>query len=669
MTPAIYHCSSEPFRFFGRESELALLDQASRGGPESVVALVGPGGQGKTAIVRHWLEENRTREDLAGLFFWSFYRGKDSDLFLRTLYSVSEGRSDVPEVSAGLCVDRLLHRLPRERWVVLLDGAEVVQHETGSWQGRFVHPELARLIEELAGMRQPGVLVLTTRFPTPTLATRNHARIVDLGALDAASACGLLRSLGVDGTEQELLAAAQACGLHAKAVELLGTLLVHYFERRSSRHAELPVESEGDGSPEERHVARVLGAFHKHLPQDRQDIVALATAFRHPPTQRRVLEYLASPPVDHLLRETWGRTYPPLSGRGAKELRAILEELVSLRLLERVEAGRTEEGEDGLVLDAHPLVRRGFEHLSRAGGAQAGAHTRAGFLRGRPDRRPPLRLEEAREEVELFHAWCDAGMWNEADAVLVALDNPKQRFLAPAFERDLLLRFFPEGDLREPPLWQGFGRWRSLAICLEMLGEFEDALAVYRPADAPLRGDALIALGRLETLLATAQVPHPWQNLWQAYRAHALALAGRSEEALALGRRCLPMDIYEWVHVFECFHRLDRLDLIDLPSLRYRQPFAQENRWADLARRRMEVDFAAWKGEPGLDTSYRSIVEEYDRAGLPYERALTRLRFAHLLHRQGDTNEALAVVAAGRDLCRRHRMAGLEKDFAAFESD
>ena len=108
-----------------------------------------------------------------------------------------------------------------------------------------------------------------------------------------------------------------------------------------------------------------------------------------------------------------------------------------------------------------------------------GAHARAGFLRGRPDRRKPATLEEAREEIELFHAHCDAGLWNEADGVLVALDNPKHRFLAPAFERDVLLRFFPGQDHRQRPLWPGFGRYRSLAICFELLGQFDAALDTY----------------------------------------------------------------------------------------------------------------------------------------------------------------------------------------------
>ena len=53
--PAIHHCTSHPLRFFGRLDELALLDRALGGGEPSVAAMIGPGGQGKTAIVQHWL--------------------------------------------------------------------------------------------------------------------------------------------------------------------------------------------------------------------------------------------------------------------------------------------------------------------------------------------------------------------------------------------------------------------------------------------------------------------------------------------------------------------------------------------------------------------------------------------------------------------------------------
>jgi hypothetical protein len=587
--PRILHCTSEALRFFGRTAELALLDDALTEGGPSVVALVGPGGQGKTAIVQHWLHALGT--PVAGLFLWSFYRGKDADLCLREWLAYAEGLPALPEVSGSYCVDRLLAVLRRERWAVVLDGAEVVQHEEGPWSGRFLHPDLGRLLEELSSAPMPGVVALTTRFDLPTLQRRPAFRQVTLDRLDPHSARELLRSLGAGGDEHDLDALAGVAGRHAKAVELLGTYLVRFQNAQVSSTPDDPTQArsasegtsprlrfglvEGEESPRlrfglveegdvETSVARILELFQQALPQEEQDVLALATAFREPPTEALLLDYLASPAVRALLHGPWGRTYAPLAERGPDWLAACVQELVSLRLLERVGPGAVP------VIDAHPLVRRGFEHVAGPAGRRHSALARAGFLRGRPDRRRPETLEQAREAIELFHAHCDAGLWNEADGALLALENPKHRFLAPAVERDLLLRFFPGGDWHRPPLWPGFGRWRSLAICLEMLGQYEDALEVYRPADAALRGDALIALGQLGELLDTPQMAAPWQTLWQSYRCHALCLAGRTEEALRLARSLVPVDVYEWAHVFECLLRCDALDLLDLRSVLYR---------------------------------------------------------------------------------------------------
>jgi hypothetical protein len=653
----IHHCTSQPYRFFGRSAELALLDQALAGGAPSVVALVGPGGQGKTAIMQHWLEHlDPTRCD--GVFLWSFYRGKDSDLCVRELYAYAEGLTQAPEVAASWCVDHLLPRLRRERWALVFDGTEVAQHDSGAWHGRFLHPELGRLLEELASEPMPGVMVLTTRFPLPTLEHRRHARLLSLGCLDAVSARGLLRSLGLNGRDAELDAVAAVGGGHAKAVELLGTFLVRFHGGDPARHTQLPAAIVEDGaSEEEQRVARVLAAYQAALPAELQDILALATAFRDPPTEARLLEYLASPPVHALLHETWGRHYVPFAERPAAWLQSQVDEPVRLRLLERVGRSTNEPA----VIDAHPLVRRSFEHV--LGGRGHSAKARAGFLRGRPDRRRPATLEQAREEVELFHAYCDAGLWNEADSTFVAIDNPKHRFLVPAFERDLLLRFFPAGDWRQPPLWSGFGRYRSLAICFELLGQFADALAVYRDSDAALRGDALLALGQLQPLLKQSQAAHPWQPLWQAYRAHALCLAGRTPEAIALARTLVPVDMYEWVHVFECLLRAGELAALDLHSIAFRTPHAAEHRWSDLARQRLRLDYQRLT-EPvaDLDAEYRILLEAYDRGGLPYERTLTRLSYSRWLLARGDDAAAEVVNGVTLTLARQHAMRIAEAD-------
>ena len=662
--PCIHHCTSEPYRFFGRDAELALLDDALHSGGESVVALIGPGGQGKTAIAQHWLERLHALEDRPdGVFLWSFYRGKDADMCLRSLFEYAEDLDQPPELSASYCVDHLLPRLRRERWAIVLDGTEVVQYDSGSWLGRFLHPELGRLIEDLSAEPMPGVVVLTTRFPLPTLTTRRHCRLVSLSGLDAASGRALLTSLGVRGEPAVLDQVAEAGGHHAKAVELLGTFLVSYHRGDAAAHKELPALPRVEGASEEEHrVTRVLAAFQQALPRETQDILALATAFRDPPSEPRLLHYLASDPVLTLLHDTWGRTYPPFVRRPSGWLREQIQRLIDLRLLERV-------GRAGLasapVIDAHPLVRRAFDQALGAGRQSQSAGTRAGFLRGRPDRRRPDTLEQAREEVEMFHAYCDAGLWEEADSTFVALDNPKHRFLSPVLERDLLLRFFPNGDWRRPPRWAGFGRYRSLAISFELLGQFEDALAAYREADAALRGDALLALGQLGPLLEQPSVPPPWQTLWKAYRCHALCLVGRIAEAVALAKSLVPVDVYEWVHVFECLLRAGQLTALDVGSILFRPPHAGEHRWADLARRRMRADYVRLVGHTApfnLGREYGDLLDAYDRGGLPFERALTRLSYAAWLLHGSQSEQAESVSRVALNLARQHNMRVLEAD-------
>jgi hypothetical protein len=661
----IHHSTSEPYRFFGRARELQLLDMAVAGGDASLVALVGPGGQGKTAIVQHWLERLQAAEPRPdGVFLWSFYRGKDADLCLRALYGYALGMPQPPDLSASYCVDHLLPILRRERWAVLLDGTEVAQYDSGSWQGRFLHPELGRLLEELASEPMPGAVVLTTRFTLPTLARRRHAYVLSLEALDADSARALLGSLGVHGGSASLDAVVDAGGRHAKAVELLGTFLARYHAGDARRLGELPAAPDlGDASDEERRVARVLAVYQDALALELQDMIALATAFRDPPTQTRLLEYLASAPVHALLHETWQRHYFPFQERPSGWLKARLQELVGLRLLERV--GRSGPGSSETVIDAHPLVRRAFEYVLGRRGQQQSARVRAGFLRGRPDRGRAQTLEQAREEVELFHAYCDAGLWNEADSTLVALDNPKHRFLAPVLERDLLLRFFPGGNWRRPPLWHGFGRYRSLAICFELLGQFEEALATYRENDAPLRGDALIALGRLPPLLEQPRAAHPWQALWSAYRCHALSLVGRTAEAVALARTLIPVDVYEWAHVFEGLLRARYLHVLDLRSLLFRPPHSGEQRWSELARQRMRADFLrVQRAAPAaeLEQEYQQLLDAYDCGGLPYERGLSRLGYAALLLAENKLERAESVTAAAREIARQHGLHVIAAD-------
>src|SRR5205807_913073 len=101
-----------------------------------------------------------------------------------------------------------------------------------------------------------------------------------LGTLDLESGIALLQSLGVLGSQDDLRATVQAAGGHAKAVELLATWLRQFHQRRAEQHVRLPELPLEVGSDEERHVLRILAAFHEALPAELKDVLALATAFR-----------------------------------------------------------------------------------------------------------------------------------------------------------------------------------------------------------------------------------------------------------------------------------------------------------------------------------------------------------------------------------------------------
>ena len=204
------------------------------------------------------------------------------------------------------------------------------------------------------------------------------------------------------------------------------------------------------------------------------------------------------------------------------------------------------------------------------------------------------------------------------------------------------------------------------------LTEDQLVLHYYREEDAPLRGDALIALGRLQPLLEDRPPPHPWQMLWQAYCCHALCLAGRVTEATALAASLVPVDVYEWTHIFECLLRAGQLAVLDMRSFLYRPPRAAEHHWNDLARRRMRADYlrvTASSPPADLEAAYHDLLEAYDRGGLPYERTLTRLGFARWLLARARLDQAQTVNAVTLDVAGRYGMQIMEADAWQIEAE
>src|SRR5262245_58872842 len=129
-------------QFVGRRTELDELLAWWYSGISGVVALVGLGGAGKTAIAARLVAELCRPENPyrpGGLFVWSFYQEPDAGYFLSEAYRYFAGVAADPAQARGA---GLLHLL-REALAVggphllVLDGLERVQRQEGDGPGAF----------------------------------------------------------------------------------------------------------------------------------------------------------------------------------------------------------------------------------------------------------------------------------------------------------------------------------------------------------------------------------------------------------------------------------------------------------------------------------------------------------------------------------------------------
>src|SRR5215475_6738784 len=165
---------------FGREEDIAFLDDAWANEQVNVVTIAAWGGVGKSTLVNHWLrrmaaEHYRSAQLVLG---WSFYRQGTSgdtssaDEFLDAALSWF-GDPDPRLGMAWEKGERLAKLVAHRRTLLVLDGLEPLQNPPGPQEGRLREPALQALLRELAAFNM-GLCVITTRTPVADLA--DHER-------------------------------------------------------------------------------------------------------------------------------------------------------------------------------------------------------------------------------------------------------------------------------------------------------------------------------------------------------------------------------------------------------------------------------------------------------------------------------------------------------------
>ncbi|MDD4964504.1 MAG: hypothetical protein PHI11_11375 [Gallionella sp.] len=333
--------------FFGREDELAALDEAFFGDDIRVIQFVAAGGTGKTKLLRHWL--NQRKDDTPNRIVWSFYsQGAAEDKQISSTPFFTEAFEQLhaektrfnSEDEKGKYLATLLIQ---QRCLLVLDGLEPLQYVGKGMDGRLKDRAIARLLQELAD-KHSNLCVVTTRIRVKELGDRSSVQEIPLQNLHPKDGIALLKSLGVKGSTDELGKAVREYGFHALALHLLGNAVATYLDkdiRQRDTLTELIGETQYADS--ERHAFKVMQSYQNWLNGTPElQLLYLLGLFDHP-IETAVLDVLWQAKIPNLTQSIDSRAWKP-----------AIENLRSKhRLLSAHEGSAT-------LLDCHPLIREYF---------------------------------------------------------------------------------------------------------------------------------------------------------------------------------------------------------------------------------------------------------------------------------------------------------------------
>jgi len=303
------HRISPAEHFQWRPELSSVLDWWNEDNSCGVLALIGIGGAGKSALAHRFLsgipgsaaQEQGVKEDKCSrapdaLFIWSFYEDPDVDRCAEALYSyLMPARAT--ELFARTGFGQIQHVLAR-RWggcrvLLVFDGVERLQvapgvdpDREGGTFGQFL-PEgtpLGRFMSWCCAAARPARLLATSRCAFVDLHRYGAGyREVNLGTLTPGSARALLRARGVIGSDVLLNEVCHEFGYHAQTLDLLGSALRLWCGGDASRKDELPRLEDVKALPWVRDQVwarvRALRFYERRLPTSTLNTLQMMTIF------------------------------------------------------------------------------------------------------------------------------------------------------------------------------------------------------------------------------------------------------------------------------------------------------------------------------------------------------------------------------------------------------
>ena len=439
---------------FGRDRELAILDDAWGAGHTYIISLVAWGGVGKSALVNEWLSriEADNWRGAERVYGWSFYSQgtredaqASGDTFLEHALKWF-GDKEPAEGSPWDKGVRLAGLIRENRTLLILDGLEPLQYPPGEMQGRLKDQGLGGLIREISRSNN-GLCVITTRENVADIENtvgRTTKRVL-LENLSEEAGAEVLKNLGVKGPKKELRDTSREFKGHALALNLLGSYLATVHDGEIWKRDLVPglTEDEEKGG----HAKRVMESYEIWLKKKPElDILYVMGLFDRPADEGAINVLREEPAIKGLTEQIvklsdakWRYAVKHLRGlrllavedkqRGGETGSRIppshkatadspFDELRSTTLTasRRCKSGMTKGSGEAERLDCHPLIREHFGAKLREGNAAAWrqAHSRLyEYYKGVPGKEQPDTLDEMEPLFCAVAHGCQAGRQQE----------------------------------------------------------------------------------------------------------------------------------------------------------------------------------------------------------------------------------------------------------------
>lgn len=394
--------------FFGRETELKLLNEAWAGNGTRIIQFIAPGGTGKTKLLRHWLDHT---DHIEALIAWSFYSqgtSEDKQVSASQFFSHAFDKFGSPRALSSFAAEEdkgehLADLLRQQHCVLVLDGLELLQHASRGMRGELKDRAMRQLLRSLAGQNN-GLCIIATRIAVHELSDRAHVKVYDLQNLAVTDGVKLLQSLGVKGSSKELEKAVEEYGCHALALSLLGNILHLRHKGDVLKRDTLKDLVKADGNHESRDAFKAMQAYEDWFAGEPElALLHLLGLFDHPIGQ-------------DVLQVLWDEQIPSLTAKISEDdwqeaITTLREEHRLLSQHEKTNGALNDQ------FDCHPLIREYFGQQLRDKQPEAWrqAHVRLyEYYKALPKNELPDTLDEMQPLFSAVAHGCAAGLHQQA---------------------------------------------------------------------------------------------------------------------------------------------------------------------------------------------------------------------------------------------------------------